>query len=136
MQEIERHIFVNAHNYFLEKKFLFQELYVDCTLAVALTDSSTPLLELDFSINKSISEDFFAEVLISIAFNPPLIMIQSISNKLNKSDYSIFEIKGDGYFDDIISIETISNYNNQGKTACKIHQIFPSDLTSINNHWL
>lgn len=133
---MERHIFVNAHNYFLEKKSLFQELYVDSTLAIAFTELSTPLLELDFSINSGISEDFFAETLISITFNSPLIMIKSIANKVNKSDYSIFEINGDGYFDDIISLETISNYNNQGKTACKIHQVFPSDLASINNHWL
>lgn len=133
---MERHIFVNAHNYFLEKKSLFQELYVDSTLAIAFTEFSTPLLELDFSINSGISEDFFAETLISITFNSPLIMIQSIANKVNKSDYSIFETNGDGYFENIISLETTSNYNNQGKTACKIHQVFPSDLASINNHWL
>ena len=136
MQEIERHIFIDTHSYFLEKKLLFEELYVDSIIAIASTDSTKSLLELDYSISESLSEEEFAEILISLTFNKPSILIQSLSNKKHKSDYSIYKLSEEYFFDQMISIETISNYNDMGKTACKIYQIFPADLISVNNHWL
>lgn len=136
MQEIERHIFNDAERYFKVKLDLFHELYVDSLIGMGFPESGNSLLEVDFSTSNKYTEDEFQSILLDLTFQIPLITIDSFANKKKKSNCIIYYLNSDPKIEGLYMIESIINYNSYGKTACKIYDLFTSNLIEINSHWL
>lgn len=136
MQEIERHIFNNSEKYFKVKLDLFHELYADSLIAMGFPKSESSLLEVDFSTSNKYTEDEFQSILLDLTFEIPLITIDSFANKEKRSNCIIYYLNSYPEVEGLYMIESIINYNSYGKTACKIYDLFASNLFDINSHWL
>ena len=136
MQEIERHIFNDCERWFKVKLDLFHELYADSLIAMGFPHSGSSLLEVDFSTSNKYTEDEFQCILLDLTFEIPLITIDSFANKKKKSNCIIYYLNSDPKIEGLYMIESIINYNSYGKTACKIYDLFTSNLIDINSHWL
>lgn len=136
MQEIERHIFNDSEKYFKVKLDLFRELYVDSLIAMGFPQSGNSLLEVDFSTSNKYTEDEFQSILLDLTFEVPLITIDSFANKEKRSNCVIYYLNSRRTIKGLYMIESIINYNSYGKTACKIYDLFASNLIEINSHWL
>lgn len=136
MQEIERHIFNDSERYFKVKLDLFHELYVDSLIGMGFPHSGNSLFEVDFSTSNKYTEDEFQSILLDLTFEIPLITIDSFANKKKKSNCIIYYLNSDPKIEGLYMIESIINYNSYGKTACKIYDLFTSNLIEINSHWL
>jgi hypothetical protein len=136
MQEIERHIFNDSQKYFKIKLDLFHELYADSLIAMGFPESKTSLLGVDFSTSNKYTEDEFQSILLDLTFEIPSITIDSFANKEKQSSCAIYYLNSQREIEGLYMIESIINYNSYGKTACKIYDLFTSNLIEINSHWL
>ena len=136
MDTIERHLFHDSQKYFKEKLDLFHEFYVDSLIAMGFPKSGSSLLEVDFSVSDKYTEDEFQDTLLDLTFEIPLITIDSYANKKKHSNCIIYYLNSKSKTEGFYMIESIINYNSYGKTACKIYDLFPSDIFEVNSHWL
>jgi hypothetical protein len=136
MDTIERHLFHDSQKHFKIKLDLFHELYVDSLMALGFPQSESSLLEVDFSTSNKYTEDEFQSILLDLTFEIPLITIDSFANKEKQSNCIIYYLNSQPKIEGLYMIESIINYNGYGKTACKIYDLFASNLFDINSHWL
>jgi hypothetical protein len=136
MLSVTSHIFHDASKYFKIKLEIFHELYCDSLLAIGFPKSGTSLLEVDFSMSDKYSEDLFQDILVDLTFCAPLITIDSYADKNKETGLVIYYLDSDPKTKGMYMIESVINYNKNNKTACKIHELFPSNILEVNSHWL
>lgn len=136
MQQIEHHIFNDCEKYFKLKLDLFHELYADSLISMGFLKPVSSLLEVDFSFSNKYTEDEFQSILLDLTFEIPLIMIDSFLNKKKNLNCTIYYLNSDPKIEGLYMIESIINYNGYNKTACKIYDLFVSNIFDINSHWL
>ncbi len=136
MLSVTSHIFHDASKYFNLKLEIFHELYCDSLLAMGFPKAGKSLLEVDFSTSDKYSEDLFQDMLVDLTFCAPLIMIDSYANKEKETNLIIYCLDTNPETKGMYMIESIINYNQYGKTACKIYELFPSNILEVDSHWL
>jgi len=133
---VERHIFINTPLLFNEKLSIFKELFANSLVGMGFIDSENSLLEIEFTKSRKYSQDLFQELIIHLTFDFPIITIDSITNNEKVANCMIFSLKKNTLIGGLYMVENMINYNGEGKTSCKIYDLFPSDFLEINYHWL
>ena len=136
MQGVEKHIFIGAPLQFNEKLSLFRDIFVDSLVGMGFIDSENSLLEIEFTKSNKYNQDLFQELIIDLTFESPLIVIDFIENNKKLANCMIFYSTVNPLIEGAYMVENLINYNGQGKTSCKIYDLFPCKPSEINHHWL
>lgn len=136
MKGVEKHIFINTPLLFNEKLSIFKDLFIDSLIGMGFIDSENSLLEIEFTKSSKYNQDLFQELIIDLTFDFPLIAIDSIKNNQKVANCMIFHLKKNSLIEGFYMVENIINYNGEGKTSCKIYDLFPCEFSEINCHWL